>query len=620
MKIFYLFLLMPLFCFSQTLKERQSIVATYDQNKIKLLKANAKSFMLEQKKLIEDYKKMNPSYVESEYLSLQRIDNGFPLFFTISNFGSSQTIGTNSLYPGGALGLNVTGAGITAGVWDGGKVRNTHQEFTNNRVVPNDNSTELSVHGTHVTGTILAAGVSSSRRGIAYGAQALTHDWDGDYEEMITFGELGYLVSNHSYGYNTTNNFPSWRFGSYDASSREIDDLSNTFPYYQIVVAAGNDRNNFNLEQNLAKGGYDLLSGTGVSKNGITVAAVNQLLNYTNSSSVIMSDFSNYGPTDDGRIKPDISAKGVDVSSTGSATDIAYLVNNGTSMAAPAITGMIVLLQKHYNNLNSSYMRASTVRGLICHTAREAGAYPGPDYEFGWGLADANTAASIISKKGTSSIIEENTLSSGQIISKQVAIASAQRLVVTICWTDPTGSSNGTGVTDNRAARLKNNLDLKIIKDGTTYYPWKMDPEDPYAGATRDSDNNVDNVEKVEIDLAQPGNYTIQINHKGTLTGGSQAFSLIASGAVGVTLSNESFAKNNDIFIYPNPADDTLNFSLANSIQLSDASIFDITGKKVGSLSDKNATSLDVSNLQSGVYFVKFTADNNIVTKKFIKK
>lgn len=619
MKIFYLFLIMPFFCFSQTHKEREAIISTYDVNKIDQLKAQAKAFTIEQKKLIETYRLLNPSLKESENLSLQRIYDGLPIFFSISNAGSSKTIRTSSLYPNGGLGLSLTGSGITAGVWDGGKVRNTHQEFTNNRVTPNDIATDLSAHATHVTGTILAAGVSPTRKGIAYAAQALTHDWNSDYEEMVTFGSQGYLVSNHSYGYNTLS-LPVWLFGSYDASSKEIDDLSNAFPFYQIVVAAGNDRDNSNLEQSFSEGGYDLISGTGCSKNGITVAAVEEVLNYSNSSSVIMSDFSNYGPPDDGRIKPDIAAKGVDVNSSISTSNAVYASYNGTSMAAPAITGAIVLLQKHYNNLNSSYMRASTVRGLICHSAREAGVNPGPDYEFGWGLADAETAANIISKKGVSSVIEENTLLSSEIFTRQIAVGVPQRLIVTIAWTDPTGIANGTGVNDNRAPRLKNNLDLKIIKDGITYYPWKMNPDDPYAGATRDSDNNVDNVEKVEIDLAQPGNYIIQINHKGTLTGGSQAFSLIASGAVGVTLSNETFAKNNDIFIYPNPADDTLNFSLASSIQLSDASIFDVTGKKVGSLSDKNATSLDVSNLQSGVYFVKFTADNNIVTKKFIKK
>jgi hypothetical protein len=47
---------------------------------------------------------------------------------------------------------------------------------------------------------------------------------------------------------------------------------------------------------------------------------------------------------------------------------------NGTSMAAPAITGLIVLLQQHYKNVNNVFMKAATVRGFFCHSADEAGA------------------------------------------------------------------------------------------------------------------------------------------------------------------------------------------------------------------------------------------------------
>lgn len=618
MKGLLLFLLMPVYVFSQNAEERQKIVTSYDKKEVEQLKEYSKARSLEQKKLIEDYKAKH-EIVESETHSLQRIYNGIPLFFTTYNEGSSKTIKTNTLYPGGTLGLNVTGSGMTAGVWDGGKVRNTHTEFTTNRVFLNDAASTLSVHATHVTGTIIARGAGVGlRRGIAYEAQALTHDWDNDYDEMVTFGSQGYLVSNHSYGYSSAS-LPVWLFGQYDSSSREIDMLANAYPFYQIVVAAGNDRDQ-SFAHVVQNGGYDLLSGTGTSKNGITVAAVNEVLNYTGAGSVVMSDFSNYGPTDDGRIKPDIAAKGVDVSSPVSSSDFAYGTLNGTSMASPAITGMVVLLQKHYNNLNASYMKAATVKGLICHSANEAGANPGPDYEFGWGLANAEAAARIISGKGTTSILEENTLTNAQTFTKNISISGPQKLQVTICWTDPVGALNTSGTLNNRTPRLRNNLDLKILKDGTTYYPWKMNPEDQFAAATRNSDNEVDNVEKVEIDLADAGTYTIQVTHKGTLVNGSQEFGLIASSTNGVTLNRDNFVVDNSIVVYPNPASSSLNFSIANDIVLSDISIFDITGKLVISSKDFSSNSIDVSNLQSGVYFAKFSSQDKTVTRKFIKQ
>ena len=595
------------------------IFTSYNQADIAKLNDTIQLMNADQKAKIADYKKSHPLYVNSETKSLQRVYNGVPIFFTTNNAGSSQTIRTNAMYPSGSLGLNVTGAGMTAAVWDGSKVRDTHVELTG-RVTPSDAATGFSSHATHVTGTILASGISTTRKGIAYGAMAKTYDWDSDIAEMSAYGTQGYLVSNHSYGY-VASSLPTASFGSYDNTSIQYDQVSYTYPYYQIVKAAGNDRNNTDLEIVQIKGGYDLTTGGANAKNVITVAAVNQVLTYVNSASVVMSSFSSFGPTDDGRIKPDISAKGVNVNSLGSLTDSQYAILDGTSMAAPAITGLILMLQKHFNNLNAStFMRASTVRGLICHSAREAGLNPGPDYEFGWGLADALTAATIVSNRNVSTVLEENTLASGQTFTKLIALTSAQNIMATICWTDPAGVSNA-GAEDVRTPRLKNNLDLKILKDGIIYYPWKLNVEDPTAAATNISDNDVDNVEKVEIPNAPPGVYTIQVTHKGTnLVGNSQVFSLIANSANGLTLNTRDYDYDNSVFIYPNPVSNILNFDLKNNISVSAISINDISGKQVFKSVNSINNSIDVSSLSSGVYFVTFKSDKNSVTKKFIKE
>jgi hypothetical protein len=621
MKKYLLLFLVPFSLLGQTVSERNKIVGTYDQSLIQRTKAEAALYYKEQQKRISDYVAAHP-YVKSEHRSLQRIeDDGTPIFYTVYNQGSSRTISTNKMYPGGTLGLSVTGAGMTAGVWDGGKVRNTHVEFPNSRVTLSDAAATLSDHSTHVTGTVIASGVSAVKKGIAYGGSAKTYDWDTDYAEMLDFGSQGYLVSNHSYGYIAAD-LLLYKFGSYDSSSMEDDNVAVANPYYQVVKAAGNDRDDFTLDQVNTKAGYDLLTGSACAKNTIVVAAVNEVLTYVDEGSVVMSSFSNYGPTDDGRIKPDIAAKGVAVNSCISTANNAYAVFQGTSMAAPAITGMILLLQKHYNNLNAStYMRASTVRGLICHTAKEAGNYPGPDYEFGWGLADAAAAANVITNRNVSTVLEENTLAIGTTFTKQIILDSPQKLMATLCWTDPTGSSNGTNV-DSRVPRLRNNLDLKILKDGVTYYPWKMDPDIPDMGATNDSDNNVDNVERVEIADAPAGVYTIQVTHKGnTLTGGSQVFSLIANGSTGLNLNTSDYDYDNSVFVYPNPAANVLNFSVKNALELSAVAIRDVAGKEVYATSKGLAQNqIDISSLSSGVYFVTFTSGTASVTKKFIKE
>lgn len=621
MKKYIVLLLLPLSMLGQTVAERAKIVSTYDQGLIQRNKAAAAAAFKEQQQRISAYVALHP-YVKSELKSLQRIeDDGTPIFYTTYNANSSKTINTNKMYPGGSLGLSVTGAGMTAGVWDGGKVRNTHVEFPNSKITLSDAAATLSDHSTHVTGTIIAAGTSNIRKGIAYGGSAMTYDWDSDTTEMMDFGGQGFLTSNHSYGY-IASGLPEYKFGSYDSSSIDDDNIAYANPYYQVVKAAGNDRDDTTLDQVNIKGGYDLLTGSACAKNTIVVAAVQQVLNYVDETSVVMSSFSNYGPTDDGRIKPDIAAKGVAVNSCTAAANNSYDIYNGTSMATPAITGMILMLQKHYNNLNpSTFMRASTVRGLICHSAREAGAYPGPDFEFGWGLADAAAAANIISNRNVSTVLEEDTLEVGATFTKQITLDSTQKLMATLCWTDPAGSANST-VPDTRTPRLRNNLDLKIVKDGVTYYPWKLDVDVPDLGATNVEDNNVDNVEKVEIPDAAPGVYTLQVTHKGiTLTGGSQVFSLIANGSTALNLNTRAYDYDSSVFVYPNPAANVLHFSVKNNVEVTAVAVHDIAGKEVYATTAGLAQNqIDITSLASGVYFATFTSGNGSITKKFIKE
>lgn len=618
MKYLYL-LLFPVISFSQNLMERELIVQSYDKYKVNNLISKNHSKNIIQSKLINDFKRKS-KIIDSESSSLQKIINGIPYYYTTFNDASAVTIGANDLYATGNLGLNLSGSSMFAGVWDGGKVRDSHVEFTG-RVSIVDDSGSLSDHATHVTGTIIASGVSPLRRGIAYQANALTNDWNSDIDEMTNFASQGYLVSNHSYGYALTPSSPKSIFGSYDDSSQEIDDLSNTFPYYQVVYAAGNDRSDFTLPQIQDKFGFDMLSGASCSKNSIVVAAVDKVVNYFDNTSVIMSSFSNYGPTDDGRIKPDIAAQGVGVSSTTSSTNTSYGVNNGTSMAAPAITGLILLLQEHYHNLNfSKFMKASMVRGLILHTANEAGSGLGPDYEFGWGLANGKKASQVISNSNQSNILEMNFLNQNSVFTKTMTNNTVQSLNVTICWTDPTGNQNTANTIDERSSRLVNNLDLKVFKDGVVYYPWKLDVNNPQSPATNNSDNDVDNIEKIFIENAQPGTYTIQVSHKGTLLSGSQEFSLIADGQNGLTLASSDFEKDNSIKLYPNPTQEILFFDLPLAFLPTDVAIYDSTGKLISSFKYEQKNNVKVSDLTAGMYFIKFISPDRTINLNFLKK
>ena len=156
---------------------------------------------------------------------------------------------------------------------------------------------------------------------------------------------------------------------------------------------------------------------------------------------LFINSSSSQGPSDDGRIKPDITGNGTDVYSTSNATNFSYASLTGTSMAAPNVSGTLLLLQQYYNELKGNYMKASTLKALACHTADEAGNI-GPDPIFGWGLLNAKKAAETIfssSEPLPSAIINELTINQGETYTIQVSASAGTKLEATICWTDPAG-------------------------------------------------------------------------------------------------------------------------------------------------------------------------------------
>lgn len=74
-----------------------------------------------------------------------------------------------------------------------------------------------------------------------------------------------------------------------------------------------------------------------------------------------------------------------------------------------------------------------------------------------------------------------------------------------------------------------------------------------------------------------------------------------------------------NVSLYPNPANNRLNISAANTIQ--NAEIYNVLGKKVMNVSiNKTSESIDISNLASGVYMIKYSIENSVGTAKFIKQ
>ena len=499
---------------------------------------------------------------ENRVARFQYMDgNGSPVYYTTFNLNAARTTGASSLQAGGDLDLGLDGNGMVVGIYDQTRPKANHREF-GNRVTQIDGSTEeLSNHATHVTGTILATGINANARGMATATTGWAFNWDGDISKMAQNGydpELrpeGHLISNHSYGnlvgwYRDTNGNWAWagneainnredyRFGFYTSKSRQIDELAFSKPYYTVVWAAGNDRSDVGDGTRNTDGPEDSIGPEGVAKNNITVGAVSGVPNYTGPEDVVMSPFSSWGPVDDGRIKPDFVAMGVNVFSTAIANEgqaDSYTTMSGTSMAAPNASGSLLLLQELYHERNGGrYMRAATLKGLGIHTAREAGPAPGPDYMFGWGLLDVKaTAEMIINENGTSNIVSELVLHNNETYEFDFISDGISPIKLTISWTDPAGVSPAPAV-DPEDLMLVNDLDVRIIdEDGAVYFPWSLDPRlGTAARAINTGDNFRDNVEQILINAPESKRFTVRVTHKGTLKNNLQAFSLIFDAGV----------------------------------------------------------------------------------------
>ncbi len=457
---------------------------------------------------------------------------------TRSNLQSAKTIKTNRLWTGGGLGLTLNGqnsvissSASRLGLWEPSPVRTTHQEF-GGRAITRDlpvftTSNGNTEHATHVAGTMIAAGVMPNAKGMSNAATLSCYEAQTDeLPEILAAGVGGMLVSNHSYGPDFAT-APAAARGYYSSECTDYDSIIRSAPNYLPVVAAGNDRDD-------ASGvTYDILVGTALCKNVVAVAAVNILGagGYTGPASVVMSDFSSYGPADDGRVKPDISAAGVQIYSSYSGTDTSYGTIDGTSMASPAVAGSLYLLQQYNRATKNQSLQASTLKGLVLHTADEAGAADGPDYSFGWGLLNMERAVNMLRDATGSFLVTEQNLTNGIPYRKRISTPGGP-FKATVCWTDPAGIPIPGNPLNDRTASLINDLDLRLIDSATNTpvtgaLPWMLDPANPTNPATR-GDNTVDNVEKIWVANLPAGTYYLEVTNKGTLAGTTQAFALMA--------------------------------------------------------------------------------------------
>jgi subtilisin family serine protease len=490
---------------------------------------------------------------------------------------------------------SVSGKGIGVAIWDDGQILRTHDEFQNRVIVRNPNAPPKT-HATHVAGTIGAWGAKDFSQGMAPEATLYSFSLHEDERTLpgVALNDPGIFVTNHSYaairgwsyhpelnawvwfGDPTKSPTEDYRFGKYSARSVFADELVASHPRLSIFVAAGNardpDRNpnsrlswngrhlvagdgrplvaadgrpmvaatsEFIFEKRPSNaqhgGGYDTIEGMALGKNVITIGAIENVddgLSADAPDKLQVTNFSSWGPADDGRIKPDLVANGarlhsssVELNANGEYKPDGYKHLSGSSQASPTAAGIGTLLNELSIQRRGNTLRADEMKAALISTAISPS--PGPTYQIGWGAIDALAAGRLVSG-------DQGTLLSDRFRSARDHTFKAERTTgpvrVTLVWIDAVGRANTGGLND-RTAALVHDLDLHVTDSRTKeHHPWSLDPNQPAARATQSGANRRDNVERVDISAgdAPSGLWTIEI--KGPDTARDVPFALAIQG------------------------------------------------------------------------------------------
>jgi subtilisin family serine protease len=498
---------------------------------------------------------------------------------------------------------NLTGDGVVLSLFEpNGPPDVAHPEFAGRVINHFAPARAVDTHATHVSGTMVAAGINKDAKGMA--PTATLHAFDANDDDFTTTLErkltgpasFGSVADNNSWDFGLSwQNGNQWfgnedGYGAYSGlESEPYDKVMRTAGVPLIVHAAGNDANDGNpnlgvwgthkhlddtpksfthtfcYSQNGS--GTDCTSAAAVAqgcsgnaycettkhpthtatttvgllastKNSVTVGALE-------ADGVTIASFSAQGPTTDGRVKPELVAKGEFQYST--FPNNSYATIQGTSMATPVVTGIAGLLTQQYRKTFGKTPTSSALKTLLIAGADDLGP-AGPDYIFGFGLADAKASVDLIlGDAGTNSRIRTGSIANGQDIDIPMVLPATPKFRVVLGWFDPEvlliPSPDDPDPLANKT--LVNDLDVRIVDPaGATVFPYVLNGATPSALATRGA-NHTDTTEEIEIAAAVAGTYHVIIHGAiGDTTSASQDYVVVMNAGTAIAPCTDNYEPN----------------------------------------------------------------------------
>ena len=409
-----------------------------------------------------------------------------------------------SSYRGGILPLpgvlGLTGEGIDLLVWESDIPLTSHDAFENASLIVEFNSENTpSNHATTVIGSVIGQGNCAFH---PTAPMATVHAFDNALSPESWPIRLAQWQSMLDAGVGEITNW-SFTAGGH-AVKTDVEIITHAHPEHLLVLGTGNPpQNKWN---NLTNDHKNALS-VGSIKHDFTISPGN----------------TGRGPSDEGRIKPDLVDFGSMVVLPGISAngDAGLRVMQGSSFACILTAGKAAMIQQAAKDLLGQTLRGDELKAILIMTAHDLGP-EGPDFQFGFGHMQTDVAVEFVHRLNDgcpSAGIQVGQLSPGDSDTLLVSYSGERPFQACLTWMDPAIGSNNHSVL--------NNLDLRLENDqGDVVFPWAMPEAQTFLDNSSDlglldthtavrQANHTDNVELLEID-ALPGNlHRLIVQHNG---------------------------------------------------------------------------------------------------------